>query len=332
METPNANQYIAFSDEAITHHEHLETNPLKEITCGAVSGMLGKLVEFPFDTIKVRLQSAPEATPLRTVQMIRFTYYNEGIINGFYKGLKAPLIGACVETAVLFTSYNYSSNFFLNQLNKSASQGHKFTTESLPFWTKCVSGGFAGFMASFILTPIELIKCQLQVSNLVTKTNQKSVSYFSLIKHIVKQERGVLGLWNGLSSTLLREMVGTSIWFSTYEFINDQFKKHKPPIHEDLQLLISGAMAGITFNFSVFPVDTIKSNIQTYDILNSGSTTKYPSTKKKGSAGFTEITKMLLARPGGIKNLYSGLSITLIRCIPANALIFYSYEILKRNF
>ncbi|KAG2735305.1 hypothetical protein G9P44_001519 [Scheffersomyces stipitis] len=300
--------------ESVIPKQH-KIDAMAEITCGALSGMIGKLVEFPFDTIKVRLQAAHHSTPISTLQMIRYTYHNEGMVNGFYKGLKAPLMGACAETAVLFSSYNYASSLFMNKLN--------YSEQNLPFWTKCVSGGFAGVIASFVLTPVELVKCQLQVANLSSSAEHKSVSYVSLIKRILTQEKGVFGLWNGLSSTLVREAVGTSIWFGTYEYVSHQFKTHKPTsINEDVQLLISGAMAGITFNFSVFPVDTIKSNIQTYDILN----------PNKKHIGFLEFTKMLLARPGGITNLYNGLAITLIRCVPANALIFYSYELLKRNF
>ncbi|KAG7664848.1 ORT1 [[Candida] subhashii] len=301
-------------------HEHM--HPIKEISIGAISGMIGKLVEFPFDTIKVRLQSSNSLHRISTYHMIKSTYQNEGFFNGFYKGLKAPLVGACLETSILFTSYNFASTVLVNTL-KDQAQSTKYHTESLPFWSKCVAGGFAGLMASFILTPVELIKCQLQVANLVSH-DKSSATYTSLIKSTIR-EKGISGLFNGLSSTVTREVIGTSIWFGTYEYINDYYKKAKDPWikNENIQLLLSGAMAGVTFNLSMFPVDTIKSNIQTHGMFNTGS---------KRSAGFWSIAKYLLAKNGGIRNLYNGLGITMIRCIPANALIFYSYEVLKRNF
>ena len=48
--------------------------------------------------------------------------------------------------------------------------------------------------------------------------------------------------------------------------------------------------------------------------------------------GFWQTTRSIIAKPGGILNLYNGLGITMVRCIPANALIFYTYELLKQNF
>ena len=307
----------------LSSSQHEQIHPLKEITYGAISGMVGKLVEFPFDTIKVRLQSSSSDKHVSTLKMIKQTYQNEGIFNGFYKGLKAPLVGACLENAILFSSYNTASTIFVNILNDKQDGKVVYNNDTVPFWTKLVSGGFAGFMASFVLTPVELIKCQLQVSNL---TNSKvEHSYASIIKTTLRKD-GVIGLWKGLNSTILREVIGTAIWFGTYEYINEYFKtkKFKSSIlgNEDIQLLISGAMAGVTFNFSMFPVDTIKSNIQTNDLLNHGLTHN----------GFWNTARGIISKPGGIINLYNGLGITMIRCIPANALIFYTYEFLKQNF
>ncbi|KAI5949504.1 ORT1 [Candida theae] len=297
------------------HHEVTQIHPWKEIAFGAVSGMVGKLVEFPFDTIKVRLQSN-NSHPVSTMSMISRTFRNEGFM-GFYKGLKAPLLGACLENAVLFSSYNFATGML---------QPHG---ADLSMWSKCASGGFAGFMASFILTPVELVKCQLQVANLASKSSLHT--YSSVIGDTLKR-RGVIGLWNGLGSTMVREVVGTSIWFGTYEYVNEYFaaSKHSFIKNKDLQLLFSGAMAGVLFNFSMFPVDTIKSNIQTHDILAGGTSSSKLHHHK--ATDFWKETKKLCSKPGGVMNLYNGLGITMIRCIPANALIFYTYELLKRNF
>lgn len=302
-------------------HQEESIDPVKEVVFGAVSGMLGKLVEFPFDTIKVRLQASSSESH-STIQMIRYTYANEGMVNGFYKGLKAPLLGACLETSILFTSYNWTSSLFLNHYNKTSET--RYNSDTLPFWTKCASGGFAGFAASFLLTPVELIKCQLQVSNLANPQQKSSATYLSLIEHIKKHE-GIVGLWNGLTPTMIREVFGTALWFGTYEYVSG-YLKINPIMSQDLQLLASGALAGVSFNFFMFPIDTIKSNIQTYEMFH--------KTKIVGSLdpSFWFISKMLLSRRGGVRNLYNGLGITLIRAIPANALIFYSYEVLKRNF
>ncbi|KAI3406145.2 ORT1 [Candida oxycetoniae] len=236
--------------------------------------------------------------------------------------VKEITFGAISETAILFSSYNYASMKFAKSLKVT-------DTDILPLWSKCVAGGFAGFMASFVLTPVELVKCQLQVVNLIGGGGGSTLShsYTSIIKSTLKNN-GISGLWKGLESTMIREVFGTAIWFGTYEYINTHFKSTTSPTiikNDNIQSLFSGAMAGITFNFCIFPIDTIKSNIQTHDILN--------NTKDKHlTTGFWQETRKLLSKKGGVLNLYNGLGITMIRCIPANALLFYTYELLKREF
>ncbi|KAJ8142847.1 hypothetical protein OY671_004025 [Metschnikowia pulcherrima] len=280
-------------------------DPTKEIAYGAAAGCLGKIIEFPFDTVKVRLQSAHGAGS--TVNVISHILANEGIF-AFYKGLKAPLAGACLESAVLFSAYEYAHSFLRSSTNWPASS----------MMSVCFSGAFSGFAASFVLTPVELIKCNLQVANLSQRTRHES--YTSISTQIIKKN-GIPGLWSGLSSTLMREMAGTAVWFASYEKSLIAFNKWWPE-QKNINSLMSGATAGFLFNLSVYPVDTIKSNIQTAHI----------SGRSASESSFKNVFNFLVSRPGGIANLYNGLGITLMRSIPANAVIFYTYEYLKTHY
>lgn len=281
-------------------------NTTKEITYGAIAGSLGKIIEFPFDTVKVRLQSSHHQQS--TTKIITAIFHNEGIINGFYKGIRAPLVGACIESAVLFSAFQYGQ--------EGLSKLTDLPSDSLI--RVCTAGAFSGLSASFVLTPVELVKCKLQVANLQSSTANES--YMSIIQKILRNE-GKLGLWHGFNLTLLREMGGTAVWFASYEESVKSLNK-KFPNQKNTNLLVSGAVAGFVFNLSIYPIDTIKSNIQTYD-MTSGS-------KKK--LNFVSAFNHLTGRPGGLLNLYNGLGITLLRSIPANAVIFYTYEYLKKNF
>lgn len=272
----------------------------REITYGSVAGMVGKLVEYPFDTIKVRLQSSAHFRSSSTLQAVAETYTKEGIVDGFYKGLRAPLVGACMETAVLFLSYQWAINQYKNASGVAET----------PLLVKSACGGFSGFMASFVLTPVELVKCRLQVEN-ISGGQLVATQYGKVIRSIIHND-GVMGLWKGLVSTIIREIGGTAIWFTTYEYTLGYFGSKKPGL-TTTDYLFSGALAGVTFNLSMFPIDTIKSNIQ---VDNKG--------------GIVHTASRLVASPGGIRNLYHGLGITLVRAAPANALIFYTYETMKK--
>lgn len=277
---------------------------LREVAFGAAAGCVGKLVEFPFDTVKVRLQASVSSRA--TLATIAHIYTHEGVMGGFYLGVRAPLVGACGESAVLFASYLWAQQV----LARAGVEGKMVAAAG--------AGLFAGFAAAFVLTPVELVKCRLQVANVAATPAAvapgSGASYSAVIRLVVRAH-GVRGLWHGLSSTLAREVAGTAVWFSAYEWTSARLRQLRPD-HETSNLLASGATAGFLFNLLVYPVDTIKSNIQTH----AGA----PLSVRAAVA-------RVVARPGGVRNLYRGLGITLVRSVPANAVIFYTYEWLKAN-
>ena len=81
-------------------------NALQDILFGSVAGIVGKVIEYPFDTVKVRLQSQPDHLPLRyagPLDCFKQSLQHEGFA-GLYRGVSAPLVGAAVETSSLFFS------------------------------------------------------------------------------------------------------------------------------------------------------------------------------------------------------------------------------------
>jgi mitochondrial ornithine carrier protein len=82
---------------------------LKDITFGSIAGVVGKFIEYPFDTVKVRLQSQPDHLPLRyagPLDCFRQSLRQDGFL-GIYRGISAPLVGAAVETSSLFFSVGF---------------------------------------------------------------------------------------------------------------------------------------------------------------------------------------------------------------------------------
>lgn len=286
---------------------------LREIFLGSVSGACGKLVEFPFDTIKVRLQysqSLPKPLFTSTFDAIKKTYHNEGIVKGFYKGLRVPIMGAAMEVSCLFFSYNLAQD--LMKLYKG-----KLLTDDLKVSEKLLCGAFSGVCTSFVLTPIELVKCKFQVENLKSLTNvgQKTVSKtIPQITSEIFKHQGFKGLWKGHLATMLRECGGSMAWFGNYEFVIEYFANgetnYKPKIHE---LMIAGAGAGIGYHCTLFPADTVKSILQTND--------------QKGLT-FMKVVKQIY-RTKGILGFYSGMGITLFKSIPTSAMMFIAYEKMK---
>ncbi|KAI5309694.1 Amino-acid transporter arg-13, partial [Ascosphaera atra] len=69
--------------------------------------MAGKVIEYPFDTVKVRLQSQPDTgPPMYKGPLDCFKQsLRAGGLYSLYRGIGAPMFGAAVETSSLFFSY-----------------------------------------------------------------------------------------------------------------------------------------------------------------------------------------------------------------------------------
>lgn len=256
-----------------------------EIVSGSIAGGVGKIFEYPFDTVKVRLQSQSLSKPQYKgawdclIKGLKL----EGI-RGLYKGVSTPIVAAAAENATLFLSYS----MFDKQLNSSISNQ---TVRAL------VCGSLSGLAASFVLTPIELVKCQIQVD-----ASSPKARVWPVIRHNFEMY-GLSGFWRGHLGTALREAGGSAAWFGTYYALRDDFGP-----------LLAGAAAGIGYNLSLFPADSIKSRIQTRASLG-----------KENSMSFLQTGKQIIEQQG-IKGLYRGSLVTCLRAGPSNAVIFGVHE------
>ncbi|KAL1960684.1 hypothetical protein VTO42DRAFT_6514 [Malbranchea cinnamomea] len=301
---------------------------LKDIVYGSTAGIAGKFIEYPFDTVKVRLQSQPDGVPLRykgPLDCFRQSLQTEGV-RGLYRGISAPVVGAAVENSCLFFSYRIAQEIMQKTLYPSASE--------LPFSALLVCGAWSGAVTSVALTPVELIKCKMQVPVVSSNGQQKAPGILALILSVFRND-GILGFWRGQLGTLIRETGGSAAWFGSYEGVSAIFRSYQSPSTKEnvlddsstrlpiYQRLIAGAAAGINYNFLFFPADTIKSRIQTEDVSNAARGAKRPS--------FWEVGQTVY-RQHGVAGLYRGCGITCARSAPSSAFIFFIYEGLRHYF
>lgn len=131
-----------------------------------------------------------------------------------YQGLASPLIGSMAECATLFVSYG--------QLKQICGVNDEEVNKGItPLWKLFLLGGGAGFTTAFVLTPVELVKCRLQIQAQSSETAKSTgkITYKGPIDVIRKTIRsdGFTGLWKGQLSCLAREIPGNMAWFGVYE-------------------------------------------------------------------------------------------------------------------
>ncbi|KAJ1959226.1 mitochondrial ornithine carrier protein [Dipsacomyces acuminosporus] len=308
---------------------------IEDLAYGSLAGMAGKFVEYPFDTVKVRLQTSESQVFSGTFDCLKQTWHNEGF-RGFYRGLTSPLVGAMAENAIAFYSYNK-----IQSIIRSVS-GIKDPSAPLALPHLFLSGALSGTICAFVISPVELVKCKLQVENVqgyggsgakTAAASAGSVKFtgpLSVVAHLLKTQ-GIQGLYKGILPTVARETIGVGCWFGAYEVVCRQLLRSrqkagsKPLTKEDLgpaSIILAGGCAGVAYNFISYPIDVVKSFIQTADVRSAASgTAERP--------GIASTVRTVYAR-GGIPAFYRGLGITLVRAFPANAAMFMTYEYLSR--
>ena len=196
--------------------------------------------------------------------------------------------------------------------------------------------------SSYCSTPIELVKCKMQVQMLSAgaATGQPAAirtlqGPFSILRSVI-QTNGFKGLWLGQTGTLLRESGGSAAWFTMNEFVAKLFivrreRNANLPAHslskKDLnawELGIAGACAGVAYNVSLFPADSVKSALQTEEELRP----RAPGVPRPTFFG----TFRSMYRAQGVRGLYAGLGVTVARSAPSSAMIFLIYDGLNKRF
>lgn len=197
-------------------------------------------------------------------------------------------------------------NLSLKRLDPSIEDPTKLNHVSL---SKICFAGAVGGLASWIVSaPSELIKCHTQLQP-TTKSSWRT------LKHVWGSQ-GVRGLYLGGNATILRDSVGYSFYFSSYELCKRLFaSKHANPASDatDLEVLVSGGTAGIITWASIYPLDVIKTRIQAEGLCVARS-----HQEELGRGKTVAMAKSIFIKEGSMA-FYRGLIVCSVRAFFVNA-------------
>ncbi|ALC45904.1 CG12201, partial [Drosophila busckii] len=234
---------------------------LPKIINGGIAGVIGVTCVFPLDLVKTRLQNqqiGPNGERMYTnmFDCFRKTYTAEGYF-GMYRGSAVNILLITPEKAIKLTANDYF-RFHL------ASEDGK-----LPLKRQCLAGGLAGAFQIIVTTPMELLKIQMQDAGRISMSAKASgqqvekLTAWVLTKNLLK-ERGIVGLYRGLSATAVRDITFSVIYFPLFSAVNDKGPRKTDGSGEAVFYwsLLAGLVSGMTAAFSVTPLDVIKTRLQ----------------------------------------------------------------------
>jgi len=225
-----------------------------------------------------------------------------------------------------------SSLFFFERLGRDLVYASGYVSKEKPLSLPALwfTGAFAGAFTSLVLTPVELVKCKIQVPATLEGKAPPPLRPIPVIRDIYRHH-GLRGFFHGGLGTLIREAGGGAAWFGTKATISKMFYQRNARFastSEEKELILSkplplwqqafaGACAGMSYNFLFFPADTIKSRMQTAPI---GQSVQSQSFLSEG---------LSLWKQHGIRGMYRGCGITVMRSAPSSAFIFMVFDGLK---
>ena len=189
-------------------------------------------------------------------------------------------------------------------------------------------GAFSGIGIGIVLTPVEFVKCQMQAQH--TARHYKST--FDCVRYHLR--RNPLNFTTGLHATCIREIPGTFVYFIAYRG-STRFFKYTQNMTNDQDpktwmILSGGGIAGLSFWGLFYPIDLIKSQMQTQEGFVVSATTQTTTNTMISSSNTINksVSRLLMNRVKqyGFLSLYNGYSVTIPRAIISNACIFFVYE------
>ncbi|XP_058585461.1 mitochondrial glycine transporter isoform X4 [Neofelis nebulosa] len=165
-------------------------------------------------------------------------------------------------------------------------------------------GSFSGTCSALLFQPLDLLKTRLQT---LQPPAPGRVGMLALLLKVVRTE-SILGLWKGMSPSIVRCVPGIGIYFGTLYSLKQYFLRGHPPTA--LESVILGVGSRSVAGVCMSPITVIK--------------TRYES----GRYGYESIYAALksIYRSEGHRGLFSGLTATLLRDAPFSGIYLMFYN------
>ena len=285
----------------------------RDLVAGGAGGICAVVVGHPFDLVKVRLQTSEKGVYNGAIDCVKKTIAREGLRRGLYAGVSAPLVGVTPMFAVSFWGYGVGKKL----VDSVSTVEVKNNTPQYTIGQISAAGFFSAIPMTLITAPFERVKVLLQIQGQKELKPGEKPKYSGGVD-VVRQlyrEGGIRSVFRGSAITLARDGPGSAAYFAVYEYV----KRSLSPKDADgnatgelslTAVMTAGGAAGVAMWIPVFPVDTIKSRLQ--------------SAEGRPTIGGT-ISQVY--RAGGFKAFFPGFGPAMARAVPANAATFLGVEL-----
>ncbi|KDN43657.1 mitochondrial carrier [Tilletiaria anomala UBC 951] len=342
------------AEHAQHHHQQLFSNQQQQqqptltqiFIAGCASGLISALITTPIDLVKIQEQvQVPLQPPSRT--RIRLA------ASSSFKGISTAAAVAAPPTTLSSRVWGIRTLHVVRQLwNEGVRSSHRNALDSLGNTTLFAAASSSPSSSTALVPPLDARRPKRGFRWLPLLSTSPSPSPSPSRWHWL---HGIRAFYRGYAITALRDL-GYGPYFLTYELLNRSFLALFHQQHQtygfdaaalaasggwtqsmmendaqlqpqqqqqltSLELAVSGALAGCIAWASTFPLDVIKTRIQA-----AGADPSAPSSASTSS--IVHVVRETYRREG-LRAFFKGLGPTMLRAVPANAVLFVAYEATK---
>ncbi|KAH9254251.1 hypothetical protein BASA81_007852 [Batrachochytrium salamandrivorans] len=220
----------------------------QELVAGAMAGAVGKTMIAPLDRTKIIFQtsqSRPFSWSAVRGELNRIVT-EEGPAR-LWKGHSATLVRVMPYAAIQFSTFDYLKRHVLPTKPK--------------WYERLMAGSTAGAISVACTYPLDLVRAQMAVQ--VRRDVQLNV--MGMVQHIYST-RGMVGLYRGLTPTLLGILPYAGVSFAMFETLKSRYLLATGAECSTVQRLAFGAFSGFVAQALTYPLDIVRRRQQTEQV------------------------------------------------------------------
>ncbi|KAJ5190060.1 Mitochondrial carrier protein [Penicillium cf. griseofulvum] len=298
--------------------KHLKDEGTKRqvVLAGGIAGLISRFCIAPLDVVKIRLQlqihslsdpashlSVKGPVYKGTLSTMRTIMKQEGITSLWKGNIPAEMMYVCYG-ATQFTAYRGATQ----ALAQLGSYRLPQPIESF------VSGAVAGGCATGVTYPLDLLRTRFAAQGPDRVYRSLHASIVEIARH-----EGIPGFYRGFSAAVAQIVPYMGLFFTTYEALRPVMTWDALPLGAGDAA--AGVVASVLAKTGVFPLDLVRKRLQ----VQGPTRTRYVHRNIPEYKGVLPSIAMIL-RTQGIRGLYRGLTVSLLKAAPASAVTMWTYE------
>ena len=312
----------------LTHKAH----PSLHFAAGWLGGSIACILLSPLEVIKTRMQSSSgSGGNLSAFQFAKQIAKQEGFV-GFYRGLIPHLLGVGPSRAFYFGTYNLTKTYGEDHFGLRGTYLH------------LGAAAIGSVVSSTVMSPVWVIKTRLQLQS---SSGEGTTAYRGMADAFVRvyKEEGMFAFYRGLGASYLG-VIETALQFAIYGSLKDavidyRIKEEKLAIIAATTTTSTTRLQGIngqdalqrpTFKaygdseaFATSAVSKLIAAVLTYphEVMRTRMREERAENPKYKSV--IQTFKLIL-REEGMKGLYGGLGVHMVRTVPNAAILLMVVE------